>query len=88
MFRQLTSRFQNRDLPWRLSRNLDILAAWRLRKMYEVDERDRVVPLETVPPSSAGAPLPLIMADDWRVILAYYAASTQTWTGTPESWIR
>lgn len=25
----------------------------------------------------------MIMADDWRVVLAYYAASTQSWTGTP-----
>lgn len=51
--------------------------------MYEVDERDRVAPLEGVPQSSTGAPLPLIMADDWRVILGYYMASTQTWTGIP-----
>jgi hypothetical protein len=33
----------------------DILADWRLNQMYEVDERDRVVPLERVPQSSAGA---------------------------------
>jgi hypothetical protein len=51
--------------------------------MYEIDERDRVVPLEGVPQSSVGGPLPLIMADDWRVVLAYYMTSTQPWTGIP-----
>ena len=51
--------------------------------MYEVDERDRVVPLEGVPQSSTGAALPLIMADDWSVILGYYMASTQPWSGIP-----
>ena len=39
--------------------------------MYEVDENDRVVALEGIPPSSAGAPEPVIIADERRVILAY-----------------
>lgn len=51
--------------------------------MYEVDERDRVVPLEGVPQSSAGAPIPLVMADESRVVLAYYMTPTRPWTGTP-----
>jgi hypothetical protein len=51
--------------------------------MYEVDERDRVVPLEGVPRSSTGAPVPLVFADQSRVVLAYYMTPTRPWTGTP-----
>ena len=40
--------------------------------MYEVDERDRVVELKDVPQSSVGAPIPHILADESRVVLAYY----------------
>ena len=40
--------------------------------MYEVDERDRVVELENVPQSSVGAPIPCVLADEHRVVLAYY----------------
>jgi hypothetical protein len=52
--------------------------------MYEVDERDRVVPLEGVPQSSAGAPIPLLIADELRVVLAYYMTPTGPWTGIPK----
>jgi len=38
--------------------------------MYEVDENDRVVTLEGIPQSSAGAPLPLILANEQRVVIA------------------
>jgi hypothetical protein len=40
--------------------------------MYKVDERDRVVALENVPQASVGAPIPLVLADERRVVLAYY----------------
>jgi hypothetical protein len=40
--------------------------------MYEVDERDRVVPLGDLPQTSIGAPLPLVLADEHVVVLAYY----------------
>jgi hypothetical protein len=40
--------------------------------MCDVDEKDRVTTLEGVPQSSVGAPLPFVMADEHRVILAYY----------------
>lgn len=40
--------------------------------MYEVDERDRVVALADVPQSSVGAPAPCVLADERRVVLAYY----------------
>lgn len=43
-----------------------------LRAMYEVDARDRVVELEDVPQSSVGAPLPVVVADEGTLQLAYY----------------
>ena len=50
--------------------------------MYEVDEKDRVVTLEGVPQSSVGAPMPLIIANEQRVVLAYYVNSTHpSWDG-------
>jgi len=51
--------------------------------MYEVDDKDRVVTLEGIPPSSVGAPLlPLIIANEHRVVLAYYIESTDpSWNG-------
>jgi hypothetical protein len=42
--------------------------------MYEVDDRDRVVPLEGIPQSCTGAPVPFLMADERRLVLAYYIA--------------
>ena len=50
--------------------------------MYEVDDNDRVVTLEGIPQSSVGAPLPLIIANELRVVLAYYIDSTDaSWNG-------
>ena len=50
--------------------------------MYEVDEKDRVATLEGIPQSSVGAPLPLVIANEQRVVLAYYMNSTdRTWDG-------
>jgi len=40
--------------------------------MYEVDDLDSVVELDNLPQSSVGAPLPCVLADEHRVILAYY----------------
>ena len=39
--------------------------------MYSVDERDKVIEIRTAPQSSAGAPLPIILSDEHRVLLAY-----------------
>jgi hypothetical protein len=51
--------------------------------MYQVDEHDRVVELEDVPQSSTGAPIPLVLADERRVVLAYYLADRpEDWDGT------
>lgn len=51
--------------------------------MYEVDDRDQVVELVDVPQSSVGAPLPVVVADEGIVQLAYLAQdSDPDWDGT------
>ena len=51
--------------------------------MYDVDRRDRVVELEDVPRASIGAPLPIVVADEGTLQLAYYASvSDPSWDGT------
>jgi len=51
--------------------------------MYEVDEKDRVVQLEGVPKSSVGAPIPVVLADEHRVVLAYYVERKEPgWDGS------
>jgi hypothetical protein len=51
--------------------------------MYQVDERDRVTPLTRLPQSSAGAPRPVVVADEHRVVLGYGLQDTQPgWDGT------
>jgi len=39
--------------------------------MYSVDERDRVIELDGVPQSSVGAPLPIVLSDEHKILLAY-----------------
>jgi hypothetical protein len=39
--------------------------------MYEVDNRDEVQELTGVPQSSIGAPIPVIISDESRVVLGY-----------------
>ena len=39
--------------------------------MYSVDERDKVIEIRTVPQSSVGAPMPIILSDEHRLLLAY-----------------
>ena len=51
--------------------------------MYQVDERDRVAQLPDVPQPSVGAPIPILLADEHRVVLAYYVQNTRSgWDGT------
>jgi hypothetical protein len=45
--------------------------------MYQVDEKDKVVPLEGVPQGSVGSPRPLVLASEGRVVLAYYVVSPE-----------
>jgi len=46
--------------------------------MYEVDDRDEVHELDDVPQSSTGAPVPLVISDESRVVLAYYLDDTES----------
>jgi hypothetical protein len=56
--------------------------AWRV---YAVDDRDVVVVLTNVPASCAGAPEPVVLADEGRVTVAYYAPDNIDWnTAKPE----
>ena len=49
--------------------------------MYEVDRKDIVVELEQVPRSSAGAPIPIVLATEGDVFLAYYLDTSDDWDG-------
>jgi hypothetical protein len=53
--------------------------------MYEVDALDRVQPLVEIPHCDAGAPEPVVVADERSVVVAYYAPTTLDWnTAMPE----
>ena len=52
--------------------------------MYEVDERDRVVEINDVPQSSPGAPMPCVIGDHRRVVLAYFVNQTEIWQMSKE----
>src|SRR5688572_7068743 len=50
--------------------------------MYEVDEKDRIVSLDTLPQSSVGAPIPVILGVEFVVVVAYYVQeSVPPWRG-------
>ena len=51
--------------------------------MYQVDEKDKVVELKDVPQSSVGAPLPIVLSDERKTLLAYLLEdTTENWDGT------
>lgn len=51
--------------------------------MYTIDELDTVVPLSGVPQSDVGAPLPTVVADDYRLVLEYRVTTPDpNWDGT------
>ena len=51
--------------------------------MYQVDERDKVIELENVPPSSIGAPLPIALSDEHRILLGYIVEDQSSdWDGS------
>jgi len=51
--------------------------------MYEVDRKDKVIELTNIPQSSVGAPLPIVIADEQNVIIAFYLENTtESWDGT------
>ena len=50
--------------------------------MYPVDKQDRVFEIENVPQSSVGAPLPLILSNEHKILLAYLMQDTPPdWDG-------
>jgi hypothetical protein len=50
--------------------------------MYTVDERDRVAELSDVPQSEVGAPCPLVLASEGKLIVAYFVSHpAQGWDG-------
>ena len=51
--------------------------------MYPVDERDKVVELGSVPQSSVGAPLPIVLSDEHKILLAYVVEDiSPDWDGS------
>ena len=51
--------------------------------MYPVDERVKVIELEGVPQSSVGATLPLVLSDEFKILLAYIVQDTPPyWDGS------
>jgi hypothetical protein len=50
--------------------------------MYEVDDEDEVVVLETAPQSSIGAPNPIVLAGEHDVFLAYLLDDPDDGDGT------
>lgn len=51
--------------------------------MYTVDEQDRVIPINDIPQSSIGAPIPLVLSDEFITVVAFYLQdSPEDWDGT------
>jgi hypothetical protein len=51
--------------------------------MYSVDEKDRVVPINDIPQSSIGAPIPIVLSDEFITVVAFYLQNTpDDWDGT------
>lgn len=50
--------------------------------MYAVDENDRVIILDAAPLCDGGAPLPAVVSDDHKLMLAYFVAEADpSWDG-------
>jgi hypothetical protein len=51
--------------------------------MYSVDEKDRVVPIKDIPQSSIGAPIPVVLSDEFVTVVAFYLENiSDDWDGT------
>ncbi len=48
--------------------------------MYDIDSKDRVVELKEFPQSSVGAPIPIVLASEHKVAVAYYL------NNVPDNW--
>lgn len=50
--------------------------------MYEIDQNDRVEELTEIPQSSIGAPIPVVLASEHKVAVAYYCENREEgWDG-------
>jgi len=59
------------------------IASLSVTQMYSVDGRERVLEIDSVPQSSVGAPMPLILSNEYTVLLAYIVQATPSdWDGT------
>lgn len=47
--------------------------------MYQVDEKDKVIELKDVPQSSVGAPMPIVLSDEHKTLLAYVLEDEPNW---------
>ena len=47
--------------------------------MYQVDEKDKVIELKNVPQSSVGAPMPIVLSDEHKILLAYLLQDEPNW---------
>ncbi len=51
--------------------------------MYQVDDLDTVIELRDLPQSSIGAPIPIVVQDEFRTTVAYYVERRDpNWDGT------
>ncbi len=51
--------------------------------MYEIDQKDRVEELTEIPQSSIGAPMPVVLASECKVAVAYYCENREDdWDGS------
>jgi hypothetical protein len=53
--------------------------------MYEVDDQDAVVQFAELPLPSAGAPEPVVLADETSAVVAYYAPDRVDWARAPRA---
>jgi hypothetical protein len=55
--------------------------------MYSVDERDKAIEIHDLPQPDVGAPEPIVVADEHRVLLAYrLSEQSERDFGDPERW--
>lgn len=51
--------------------------------MYEIDSKDKVTELVDIPQSSIGAPIPIVLASEFKVTVAYYLNDVpKDWDGS------
>ena len=55
--------------------------------MYSVDGRDKVVRLDGVPQSSVGSPLPIVLSDEFKVLLLYIVQEAPIDWDSPSAYV-